>query len=129
MTEELAVVETPAQSLVKRVAGDAFRKQVSLALPGDVTSDRFVRVAVTALLANPDIAQCEPDSIFSSLIKCAQDGLLPDGREAALAPFNDKKTGTKKATYMPMVGGFRKIAAAPRSMPSSDNLYRRSGTE
>ena len=111
MTQELATQETPAQSLAKRVAGDAFRKQVSLALPGDVTSDRFVRVAVTALIANPDIAQCNPESIFSSLLKCAQDGLLPDGREAALAPFNNKKTGEKDASYMPMVAGFRKIAA------------------
>jgi len=104
-TQELAVPETPAQSLKKKVAGEDFRKQVALALPGDVSADRFVRSAITALMANPDIATCEPDSIFNALLKAAQDGLLADGREAALVNFKGK------AQYMPMVSGFRKVAA------------------
>jgi recombinational DNA repair protein RecT len=44
-------------------------------------------------------------------MQCAKDGLLPDGREAALVLFFDKKTQTKKTQYIPMVGGLRKIAA------------------
>jgi recombination protein RecT len=104
MTTAIALREQ-ATELSKQIAGPDFRKQVELALPGDVTTDRFVRAAITALLANPDIAQCEPNSIFNGLLKAAQDGLLADGREAALVKFGDK------AAYLPMVSGFRKIAA------------------
>lgn len=101
---------TPQQELVARVNGDEFKKQVARALPENISADRFVRVATTALMHSPEIAECEPDSIFWALLKCAQDGLLPDGREAAIAPFNDSRRG-KVATYMPMIGGLRKKLA------------------
>jgi recombination protein RecT len=104
MTTAIAVRDQAAE-LARQVRGAEFQKQVALALPGDVSSERFARAAATALLANPEIASCEPDTIFNSLLKSAQDGLLCDGREAALAKFGSQ------ATYMPMVGGFRKIAA------------------
>jgi len=58
-------------------------------------------------MQSPEIADCEPASVFHALIKCAQDGLLPDGRQAAIAPFNDRNSGTKKAQYLPMISGLR----------------------
>lgn len=68
--------------------------------------ERFVRVATTALQLNPDvITKGTKASVLTSLIRCAQDGLLPDGKEAALVLFG------QQATYMPMVGGLRKIAS------------------
>lgn len=99
------VQRTPQQELVATIRSPTFMEQVRLALPGNVTPDRFQRATVTAVLQNPDIVQCQPDSIIQSVIKCAQDGLLPDGREAALVKFGNK------ATYMSMIGGLRKIAA------------------
>lgn len=109
MTGTEVAQRTPAQELVHRVRTADFQQQVSLALPSNVPAKRFVRAAVTALLANPDIANAELNSIFQSLLKAAQDGLLPDGREAALVVFKTKDG--PKATYLPMIGGFRKIAA------------------
>ena len=76
-----------------------------MALPENMPPSRFVRATVTALMQNQDLAKCEPDSLFASLIKCAQDGLLPDGREAAIVPFGSK------ANYMVMIGGLRKVVA------------------
>lgn len=73
-----------------------------LALPDTITPERFKNVALTALNTNHDIASCTPDSIMKSLVKCAQDGLLPDGREAALVKFGSA------AQYMPMVYGLIK---------------------
>lgn len=106
MTEaSLPATRTPLQEIVARVRTDDFKQQIQLALPGNVTPERFGRATVTALLQNPDITKADPDSIFQSVIRCAQDGLLPDGKEAALVLFG------RKAVYMPMIGGFRKIAA------------------
>lgn len=104
---DLAVRDTrsPAQILTAQVRSDEFKEQVGMALPENMPPSRFVRSTVTALMQNQDLAKCEPDSLFASLIKCAQDGLLPDGREAAIVPFG------KAATYMVMIGGLRKVVA------------------
>jgi phage RecT family recombinase len=114
MTDSQALEQrTPQQQLVARIRGDEFKQQVALALPGNVPPERFVRATVTALMQNPDIIEATSESIFQSVIRCAQDGLIPDGREAALVIFNAKVGNgwEKRAQYMPMIGGFRKIAA------------------
>ena len=98
---------TPQQELIAQVRGDDFQKQIALALPPNIAPGYFVRVTVTALMQSPEIADCDPASVFHALIKCAQDGLLPDGRQAAIAPFNDRNSGTKKAQYLPMISGLR----------------------
>ncbi|MDQ5821945.1 MAG: recombinase RecT, partial [Actinomycetota bacterium] len=95
-----------ARDLANTIRGDEFKTQVQLALPEGMRPERFVRIMATALLDKPEIAvQCDINSIFQAGLKAAQDGLLPDGREAAFAIFGDQ------CVYMPMVGGFRKIAA------------------
>lgn len=80
--------------------------QFKLALPAHITAEKFQRVALTALMQNAQIADCTKDSVLNSLMKCAQDGLLPDGREAALVKYNSKNGAT--AQYMPMVYGIIK---------------------
>ncbi len=102
---------SPQKQLVARVNGEQFKREVARVLPENISPDRFIRVITTALMQSPEIAECEPDSIFRALLKCAQDGLLPDGREAAIAPFNDTRNNVKLATYLPMIGGLRKKLA------------------
>jgi recombination protein RecT len=92
--------------LCQQIASDAYVEKIKQALerPEDVA--RYVRVAITAVQKNPDLAML-PDrpSVFLALNSCAADGLLPDGREAAIVIRKGK------AQYSPMIGGFRKIAA------------------
>lgn len=95
----------PQQELVAQIRSDTFKQQIEAALPQNVTVERFVRATVTALMTNGDLAGSDPTALFQAVIRCAQDGLLPDGREAALVLFGNR------ATYLPMVGGYRKIAA------------------
>lgn len=80
----------------------AMTPQFKAALPAHIPVDRFIRVAQTAILTNPDIMGCERNSLFAACIMAAQDGLLPNGKEAALVSFKGK------ATYMPMVAGILK---------------------
>lgn len=107
----------PVTDLVSRVRTPQFRQEVALVLPENVPASRFVRATVTALLQNPEIATAQRESVFNAALRAAQDGLLPDGREAALVIYNTKvKDGgqerwVKKAQYLPMIGGLRKIAA------------------
>lgn len=72
------------------------------ALPAHVTEEKFKRVLLTAVSQNADLAECDRTSVFAACMKAAQDGLLPDGREAALVIFKGK------AQYMPMFAGILK---------------------
>lgn len=82
--------------------------QFKAALPKHVDVEKFTRVVLTAILKNPDLANTERASFFSACLSAAQDGLLPDSKEAVITMFNDKKSGTKKAQYMPMINGILK---------------------
>lgn len=84
------------------------------ALPSHIPVERFVRTVMTSIQSNPDLVRADKASLFSSATKCAQDGLLPDGREAAFVVFStkDKASGEwiKKVQYIPMVQGIMKKA-------------------
>lgn len=74
-------------------------KQFALALPEHVSPEKFVRVVMTAINTNPDLQKADRESVLGAAMKCAQDGLLPDGREAALVVYGNK------ASYLPMIAG------------------------
>jgi len=77
-------------------------KSIESVLPDHVTPRKFMRICVTAVQKNKNLLALDRESLIESCIFCAQDGLLPDGREAALVPFKNK------VTYMPMVTGILK---------------------
>jgi recombination protein RecT len=77
-------------------------------LPAHLSAERFKRVLATAIMENPKLATCERRSVFNAALKCAQDGLLPDGREAVLVIYNDKERGPI-AQYQKMIAGVYKL--------------------
>lgn len=81
----------------------AMEPEFKAALPPHITVERFKRVALTAIQNTPDLAtKADRRSLFGAFVKLAQDGLLPDGREAAVVMFGNK------AQAMPMIGGILK---------------------
>lgn len=78
--------------------GDEFKR----ALPTHIPPERFQRIAITAINRNPSLLAADRKSLLEACLLAAQDGLLPDGREAALVMFG------KAVQYMPMVAGIRK---------------------
>lgn len=91
--------ERPAPQALVRQQLEAMTPQFAMALPPHVPPERFVRIVMTAVQSNPDLLSKDRQSLFEASMKCAQDGLLPDGREAALVIHG------QKVTYMPMVAG------------------------
>lgn len=83
---------------------EALSQDFKMALPAHVTPEKFIRVVMTSLRLNQDLLACDRTSLFASAMRCAQDGLLPDGREAALVKYG------AKVQYMPMIGGICKKA-------------------
>lgn len=68
------------------------RPGFALALPKDFDADRFTRIAITAIKANPALQRCDSMSVLGALMLCAQLGLEPNTplHEAAIIPYGDK---------------------------------------
>ena len=92
----------------------AMSSQFGVALPSHIKPEKFQRVVLTVVQSSPDLLEADRQSLFDSCIKCASDGLIPDGREAALTVFNTKVKGggrdewIKKVQYIPMLAGIQK---------------------
>lgn len=95
---------TPATAVKKDIAN--MKNQFKAALPNHISVDKFVRTIQTAVGTSPELVQSTRPSLFAACLKAASDGLLPDGREAAIVTF--KSGGDRIAQYMPMVGGILK---------------------
>ncbi len=112
MNAETALVERREQPPIVKLhlqleqRTDEFKK----ALPSHISPEKLQRTIMTAAQNNPDLLTADRQSLITSCMKAAQDGLLPDGREAALVIFSTKVKNQwiKQVQYMPMVYGLRK---------------------
>lgn len=78
--------------------------EIAQNLPSTVSPDKFRNVVITAANLTPGLLNADRKSLLGACVKCAADGLIPDGREAALVMFG------QQVQYMPMVGGILKRA-------------------
>lgn len=92
MSAELATTaETKPATIRDLLSSEAFKAQVANALPRHLTPDRFIRVATTALTRTPGLRKCDQASFFQCLLTLSQFGLEPDGRNAHLIPFDNRR--------------------------------------
>lgn len=102
---------------------DSFRSSIAekkssleKVLPAHITFEKFQSVLMTACMKNPDLLNAHRPSLVLACVQSATDGLLPDGRDAALVPFNTKvgqddngnPVWGAKVQYMPMYSGILK---------------------
>lgn len=92
--------QKPAEALAYQL--NKMEPEFKRALPDHIQPERFQRIAITAINRNPALLGADRKSLLEACLLAAQDGLLPDGREAALVIFG------KTVQYMPMVAGIRK---------------------
>lgn len=95
MAQEIKEYEVVRGALTKM-------EDIEKALPSHISKDKFIQVVVTAVQNKPDLLKLNRQSLYLSCIKCAQDGLLPDGQEAALVPMKNN------VAYIPMIAGVLK---------------------
>lgn len=64
------------------------KQQIALALPKHLNADRMARIALTEFRKNPELGNCDPKTIFASIIIAAQLGLEPGVMgQAYLIPY------------------------------------------
>jgi recombination protein RecT len=109
------VAERPANPVaIFRQQVESRQQEFAAALPAHIPAERFARVILTAVNKNPALLSADRASLFSSAMMAAADGLLCDGREAALVIYRTKKKDANgdywidAVQYMPMVGGILK---------------------
>lgn len=102
MSETKPSTLTPQDEITQSLA--KMEPDFKKSLPPQIPSAKFIRVAQTAIRQNPDLAGLNRASLYGAFHKCAADGLIPDGREAAIVTFG------QEAVYMPMIQGICKKA-------------------
>lgn len=100
--------------LVLRAQLEQRADEFRMVLPSHITPEKLQRTILTAVQLNPDLLNGDRRSFLTACFKAAQDGLLPDGREAALVVYNTRQKvdgqwmTVKQVNYLPMVWGLRK---------------------
>lgn len=101
---------TQVQSIEQfRLTVQRMGNEFKSALPPQIPVERFIRTTITAVQMQPALLDADRRTLLAACMRAAQDGLLPDGREAAFVIFN-RKGGTPTVQYMPMIGGLFKKA-------------------
>ncbi len=88
--------------VLRSIMAPEFQTKITQSLPAGVDVARFSRVTITALQRNPDLLNADRNSLYLAILACAQAGLEPDGKDAALVAFK------REVQFMPMVGGIIK---------------------
>lgn len=88
------------------------QKALKDSLPPHVPLEKFTAAAIAAIRNAPQLfVDCDRQSIYNAVAQAARDGLIPDGRQGALVPFNtkvkqgDKEYWIKKCQFMIMPQG------------------------
>ena len=78
-----------------------YKNQIAKALPSVITPERFIRIAMTAANANPQLQVCEPMSFLGAALTVAQLGLEPNTplKQAYLIPYNNRKKGIVECQF------------------------------
>ena len=77
----LTVQDSPAQAKPAKTVQSLIRQmepEIRKALPSMITPERFTRIALSAISANPQLADCTPRSLLAALMTSAQLGLEPN---------------------------------------------------
>lgn len=112
--EQSTSLELRTAQVVANLENPAFLEQIEALLPDTVPLRRFVQVAKSAILSRPELVEADETTLFSAILRCAQDGLFADGREAVINVYRSKvkvngtETSIQKAEYLPMIAGVRK---------------------
>ncbi len=85
-----ALMKSGPRDVKSLLTSDEFRAQVAMALPRHMKAERFIRVALNATMRQPELLQCQKESLFLALLQLSAYGIEADGRRAHLIPFWDK---------------------------------------
>lgn len=100
MSTDLTENRPEPQTLKALLTRENVQRQFALALPKHLSTERFTRIAITALTRTPKLQDCTPESFMKCLLDLSAMGLEPDGRNAHLIPFRNNQAQTTECTLI-----------------------------
>jgi len=106
-----------ALTIYKQFEAELDERAASFAsmLPSTLSPARFKNTVVAAVRQDPAILQATIRSVMGAVVRAAQDGLVPDGREGHIAVYNvnvakrgERERWEKRAQWNAMAFGLRK---------------------
>lgn len=104
--------------MVHTMKSPAFVSDIDTMLPPNIDRKKFLTAAITAVQRGAErLEGCDRQSVYNAVADAAARGLVPDGRQGAIVPFNTKvkrgnqDTWVKKAQFMIMPEGIIESAA------------------
>lgn len=123
--------EDSTRNLMGVLNSPMMKAALARAVPECVNPERITRIAMTAIRANPTLAECHTGSVIGALLQLAQLGLEPNTPlgHGFLVPFRNTKQNIMVCT--PIVGYKGMITLAQRSglMLSLNAMVAREGDE
>ena len=98
------------QLAVKGTVEKRVRESASLLERMGITAEAYERVVLNALIRNPQLQDCDRNSLDIAVADCIQAGLIPDGKQAAIIPLKDTKNNRIAANFWPMMEGRTMLA-------------------
>lgn len=104
---------------------------IKAVLPRHMNHEKLIRITSVAVSRTPQLQECDPISILTSVVIAARLGLEPDGilGSAYLVPFFNKNTKRKEAQLIPGYRGLIDLARRSGSVLSVDAQVVRDGDE
>lgn len=92
---------TPADQRTLKDWVEMYQPEIKKALPSTITPERFARLTMTALSANPRLQECTPKSFIGAMLQAAQVGLEPNTvlQHCFLIPRRNGKTGQYETVF------------------------------
>ncbi len=112
MSNNLPALQEKANTIQALFERDAVKTQLQKAIPKNLTVDRLLRVAMTAIRTNPRLLECSQQSLLSCIMGCATLGLEPEPflGQAYLVPYWNKKKNCREAQLIPGYRGYLTLA-------------------
>lgn len=107
--------DDPTRKLISVLQSPMMRAAIGRAVPAHLTPERMTRIAMTAVRANPRLAECHMGSFIGALLQLVQLGLEPNTPlgHGFLVPFRNRKENITVCT--PIIGYKGMIDLAHRS--------------
>jgi len=125
MSSKALMVNQNAVTLRDSLNSPKVKDQLKMAVPKWLSPDRLIRTSFSAIMKNPKLLQCSQESIFNSLVQCAELGLEPILGRAYLIPYWNSRTRVLECQFQPGYQGL--IDLARRSNTIADvwgmNVY------
>lgn len=124
-----SIVKKDKPTFTAAISSSGYQKLIANTIKDPKRANRFIASVTSAVTTNPMLAECEASSIVSSALLGESLELSPSPQlgQFYLVPYNDNKTGTKKAQFQLGVAGYKQLAMRSGQYLDIDTIEVREG--